>query len=116
MTKPSTAASRSSTALRAAPETLLQGREQLQDDRGATVVAHQADPPCLTLELAQATADLDAELVEQTLPHGAVVHAVGDAHGVELRQLMALRGGVFQPHSRQARLEEMVVFDVPGPA
>src|ERR1017187_6655456 len=52
-----------------AHEALLQRRQDLEDAVGARVVAHQADAPDLALEIAQAAADLDAEIGQQLLAH-----------------------------------------------
>src|SRR5262245_49464929 len=49
-----------------AAQTLLQRRQELQHHARPAVVTHEADTPCLALELAEAAADLDAELVEQS--------------------------------------------------
>src|SRR5262249_31539675 len=97
-------------------KTLLQCGEELQHDSGPAVVSHQADSPGATLELAEAAADLDAELVEQALPNGQVVNAVGDPDGVQLRELAPLGGGVTQPQRDEPGLECPVVAQVTVPA
>ena len=52
-------------------------------------VAHQADPPGLALERAEAAADLDAPVLEQPLADRQVVDAVGDLDAGQLRQAVA---------------------------
>src|SRR5215831_4137829 len=74
-------------------QTLLQRPEELQDYARPAVVSHEADTPRLALELAKAATDLDAELAQQPFAYRQVVHASRDAHRVELRQLVPLRGG-----------------------
>src|SRR5262249_46719297 len=50
-------------------EALLQRRQAEQDIIRPAAVAHKADAPGLALEVAQATADLDAELGQQLFAH-----------------------------------------------
>ena len=66
-------------------------------------VAHQADPPDLAFERAEAGADFDAEALEQRLADRRVVDALGNPHGVELRQLVARLRGVLDADRGQAR-------------
>src|SRR6185295_7829834 len=68
-----------------------QRRQAEHDVVRAAAVAHEADAPDLAGERPEAGADLDAELVEQRLPHLGFVHAFGAAHGIHLRQLVFLR-------------------------
>src|SRR5581483_9112482 len=93
-------------------EAFFKGGENEQDIFRLTVVAHQTDAPGLALEVAQAAADLDAELVEKLRTHGGVIHAAWHAHSVELRQLVSLGGRVGQAESEQAGLEGAVVLHV----
>src|SRR5581483_10759141 len=96
-------------------QTLLQGGEDQQHAVGAGVVPHQADAPDLALVLAQAAADLDAEVREQLLAHRQVFHAGRHLDGVELRQLASLDGEILQPQRLQTCLERLVMAPVPGP-
>src|SRR5699024_11812791 len=66
----------------------------------ARALAHEADPPDLAGQRPQASADLDAVLVEQCTAHGGLVDIIGHMHGDELGQ--ALGGG----HGGRERSEE----------
>jgi hypothetical protein len=79
-------------------------------------VAHQADPPNLALEVAQPAADLDAEVREQSLADRQVVHARGNQHGIELRELIPLLRGILEAQGIQSGLEGQVIPAVPCPA
>ena len=68
---------------------LFQRGQQDQHVRLPAGVAHQADPPDLALERAEAGADFDAESLQQRLAHGRVIDARRNPHRVELRQRVA---------------------------
>src|SRR5438477_367248 len=70
-------------------QTLLQRRQELQHDSRPAVEPHEANAPCLALEVTKAAADLDTEIVQQPFPHRQVLDASRDAYRVELRQLMS---------------------------
>src|SRR4051812_11516368 len=65
-------------------QALLQGTQELQHDGGPAVVTHEADSPGLALEVAEPTADLDGELVEQSFAHGKVIDTGRNSDGVQL--------------------------------
>jgi len=48
--------------------------------------AHQADSPCLSLEIAEASADFEAVIGQQTSAHRLVVDAFGDSDEGEGRE------------------------------
>src|SRR5687768_15846548 len=69
---------------------LLERSEKQQHVRRARAVAHQADAPDLSLEGAQAAADLNPKSLQQTAANFKVIHAGGNLHGVEHGELMSL--------------------------
>ena len=56
----------------------------------ARIVSHQADTDQTPFEGTKSTADLDAVLLEQQLTHGRIVHAVGNLHGIQREETLAL--------------------------
>src|SRR5438045_207098 len=99
-----------------AGEALLQRRQEQQHAVRPAVVSHQADAPRLALEVAEAAADLDAELRQQPFAHRRVVHAGWDAHRIELRQPTPFDRRVLQAERGQAGLERPVIVQMPRPA
>src|SRR5262245_59978034 len=79
-------------------------------------MAHQADAPDLTLEIAQAAADLDAEIRQQFLAHAQVIDSGRNADGIELGQLMAFDRGIGQTQGAEAGFEGAVMALMAGPA
>src|SRR5437764_2787776 len=72
------------------PQALLQRRQELQHNSWSAVEPHQAYAPGLALEVAETAADLDAEVVQQSLPHRQVHDPCRDAHRIELRKSITL--------------------------
>src|SRR6266576_2521252 len=79
----------------ALPEALLQSGQEEEDVFGAAGVAHEADAPGFAFEVAQAAADFDAEIGEEFFADDQVIDAGGNFHGVELGQLVAFGGEIF---------------------
>ena len=78
-------------------------------------MAHQADAPDLAGQIAETGADLEVELVEQAAAHDGIVHALGDADGIELRQALLFGHDETDPHRFQAGLQRLVVVGVAFP-
>src|SRR5436189_5892590 len=83
---------------------LLQRAEQDVDAFGIRIHPHQPDSPRLAFERPEAARDLDAA-IEQRAAHAGVVHAVGDADEVELRQTVRRRREQLQPQAVEAARE-----------
>src|SRR6185295_16394674 len=66
----------------------------------AAGVAHQTDPPDLSLERSEPGADFDVETIQQSFSHGCVIDARGDPHRIELRQRVPSLRRVFDPNRR----------------
>src|SRR5262249_24781574 len=79
----------------------LQCSAQQNDQSRRRAGAHQADAPDLAGQRSQARADLDVEFVEQMFPHTGFVDAVGNAHGVERPEALALARQDRQAHPFQ---------------
>ena len=74
---------------------LLQSGEEEQHVLRVRGVPHQADAPGFAFEFAQATADFDAEVGQELFADREILDAAGDFYGVELGELMAFLGRVF---------------------
>ncbi len=66
--------------------------------RRARRFAHQTDAPDLPFERPKSGPDLDVEIIQQALADPGFVHASGNAHGIELPELMAFLRGEAQLH------------------
>src|SRR4051812_37404973 len=94
----------------------LQRAEQQDDQARRRARAHQADAPDLAGQRPEAAADLDAELLEQLLPHGRIVDAVRDADGVERPEAIGRGRQQREIHRREAVGKRPVVPLVAGPS
>src|SRR5881396_4073226 len=94
---------------------LLQRAEQDVDAFGIRIHPHQPDSPRLAFERPEAARDLDAA-IEQRAAHPGIVHAVGNADDVELRQTVRGRREQLQSQACEAARELLVRLAVAGPA
>src|SRR5262245_42715498 len=97
-------------------EGTLERSAEEDDQPGRRAGAHQPDAPDLPRERAEASADFDVELVEQVFADRRLVDAVGDPHGVERPQPLALLWQQREAERRERSDKRLVMAFVAGPA